>query len=170
MNDEFMTLLDKYRQDQQPIQPISYGVDMQVMSDGSNLLPNNDVQMQSSATGQEMQQTLRGLLGNNNDLTNQMMAQANAQTQQAMQGANALQSQRSQDMAQTEQQASQALQQQQAEEARRNAMIMNLGLQLATGGFGGGSEAAATTSGVETATNAVLDNPLTWKERHYLRM
>ena len=73
-----------------------------------------------------------------------MLAQSQAQTQQAMQGSSALAAQRQNQMQGAETQASQALQQQQAEQQAKQQKILQLGMMIA-GGLGGGGSSAASS-------------------------
>lgn len=129
MNDEFMTLLDRYRQP-----------------------PNQNMEgifiyQQEPAQQTNSQQMAKGLLGNSADLANNMIGLGQQQAQEAMNSSAAFQSQQQAMMNQTQAQAAQALERQKQEEAQKNALLGRIALSIATGGFGGGSGAVGGSVG-----------------------
>jgi hypothetical protein len=149
MNDDFMTLLDKYRQEQQPH---GFALERIELPDGDKPLVDTEaffMEQQQPQQNQQNNQFMQGLLGKSDDLANGLINQSQAQTQEAMQAANMLQQQRNNQMAQTEQQASQALQKQKQEEAQEGALFGKLLMTAITGGFGGlgGGTASAASAG-----------------------
>ncbi len=151
MNDDFMTLLDKYRQEQQPH---GFALERIELPDGDKPLVDTEAfymeQQQPQQVEQSQPQFMQGLLGKTDDLANGLIAQSQAQTQQAMQASNMLQNQRNSQMAQTEQQAAQALQKMQQQQG--GGLLGGLLKSYLLGGIGGliggGGTAAAAGSGV----------------------
>lgn len=83
-----------------------------------------------------------------------MLAQSQAQTQQAMQSSSALAAQRQGQMQGAEAQASQALQQQQAEQQAKRQKILQIGMMIAGGlGGSGGSAASSGAAGAGQGIN-----------------
>lgn len=151
MNDDFMTLLDKYRQEQQPH---GFALERIELPDGNKPFVDTEAffmeQQQPQQVEQNQPQFMQGLLGKTDDLANGLIAQSQAQTQQAMQASNMLQNQRDSQMAQTEQQAAQALQKMQQQQG--GGLLGGLLKSYLLGGIGGliggGGTAAAAGSGV----------------------
>lgn len=151
MNDDFMTLLDKYRQEQQPH---GFALERIELPDGDKPFVDTEAffmeQQQPQQAEQSQPQFMQGLLGKTDDLANGLIAQSQAQTQQAMQASNMLQNQRNSQMAQTEQQAAQALQKMQQQQG--GGLLGGLLKSYLLGGIGGliggGGTAAAAGSGV----------------------
>lgn len=151
MNDDFMTLLDKYRQEQQPH---GFALERIELPDGDKPFVDTEAffmeQQQPQQVEQNQPQLMQGLLGKTDDLANGLIAQSQAQTQQAMQASNMLQQQRNSQMAQTEQQAAQALQKMQQQQG--GGLLGGLLKSYLLGGIGGliggGGTAAAAGSGV----------------------
>ena len=95
MNDDFMTLLDKYRNEQQPQleQPHGFALEQIELPDGDKPLVDTEAfYMEQQQPLQQVQQNqqnqpqlMQGLLGKTDDLANNLIAQSQAQTQQAMQ-------------------------------------------------------------------------------------
>lgn len=153
MNDDFMTLLDKYRNEQQPH---GFALERIELPDGDKPLVDTEAffmeqpLQQVNQSQQNQPQFMKGLLGKTDDIANGLIAQSQAQTQQAMQASNMLQNQRDSQMAQTEQQAAQALQKMKQQQG--GGLLGGLLKSYLLGGIGGliggGGTAAAAGSGV----------------------
>lgn len=147
MNDDFMTLLDKYRNEQDPHGFVMEKVEL---PDGDKPLVDTEaffVEQQQPQQNQQNNQFMQGLLGKSDDLANSLINQSQAQTQEAMQAANILQQQRNNQMAQTEQQASQALQKMQQRGGGLFGTLLKSYLLGGLGGLGGASGTAGWSGG-----------------------
>ena len=94
---------------------------------------------------------LAHLLGNAENGSANMAAQAKQYEAQAAQANNAFNAQREAQDNATMQQAQQAAEQQKQQDAAKMGKLLSLGLSFATGGLGGGAEAAAGGAGEAAA-------------------
>lgn len=96
--------------------------------------------------GQQGNNLMPGLLGASN-ASAQMAQYGNEANAQAAQGAQRVQAAMQNSEAEGARGLQEAVQRREAEEAAQKQAVMNIGMMLATGGFGGGGEAANAAAG-----------------------